>query len=109
MINTSNTLFDLILFLIIFPSLFKYNCNFKIFKTAILIILIVHVWILYCRYLLNRECKFPVYFEIVAIILGLLFILDGYYTNTSIIILCGIIIIIGHVNKILYPELPYYF
>ena len=110
MINTKNVLFDLLLFLLIFPYLFNYQCSLQIFKLLVITTVVVHLWILYCRYSsLNRECKFPVYCEIISIIFGLLFIVDGYYTNNNIIILMGIIIISGHYNKILYPELPYYF
>ncbi len=110
MINAKNIIFDLFLFLLIFPYLIRYDSSLKIFKILVSTIIIVHLWILYCRYgSPNTECKFPVYCEIISIIFGLLFILDGYYTKNYIIILMGIIIIIGHYKKILYPELPYYF
>ena len=108
--NLENLLFDLFLFLLVFPYLLNYKCSLKIFKLLVLTIIVIHLWILYCRYSsLDRECKFPVYCEIISIIFGLLFILDGYYTKNYINILMGIIIMKTFDKHILYYQIQILF
>ena len=107
--NIRNILFDLILFLVIFPYIYRYNNYFKIFNLIFISLVAVHLWIIYSRYLLKVEYIYPFWWEIISIIYGIIFIVDAYYNNNLIILLFGILIIIGHFNKILCPKCPYYF
>mgnify|MGYP005636467555 CR=1 FL=1 len=71
--------------------------------------LVIHICIAYSRYYYNIEYSYPIWWEFVSIIFGMGFIFDGYCTKNLVIIILGIIIIIGHYNKILCSSCPYYF
>ena len=104
-----NIIFDLILFLIIFPYLFLLNNKLKLHTISLYVILLSHIYIVYMRYYRKKEVKWSHCSEIIALAIGLIFILEGYHSNNKIIILFGIVMLIGHIRKIMYPHLSYYY
>ena len=61
------------------------------------------------RYYKKEEIRWSYCAEIIALVIALLFLLEGYYSNRNIIILFGILIFYGHIRKIIYPHLNYYY
>lgn len=104
-----NIIFDLILFLIIFPYLISQNHILILFTLSITLLLICHIYILYIRYYKKKEIKWSICSEIIALFIGIIFILEGLYSKNNILILFGILILIGHIRKVMYPHLSYYY
>ena len=68
-----NIIFDLILFLIIFPYLFLLNNQLKLHTISLYVILLSHIYIVYMRYYRKKEVKWSHCSEIIALVIGLIF------------------------------------
>lgn len=104
-----NIIFDLILFLAIFPYLLSLNNQLILHTISVYVIILTHIYIIYMRYYKKKEIIWSKCSEIIAIFIGLFFLLEGYHSNNNIITLFGIIILFGHIKKIMYPHLSYYY
>ena len=107
--SITNLLFDLLLFTIIFPYFIKYNNYYSYFNQCIFLIILSHIYILYMRYFKNSEIIWHIIFDIIAIIFGYIIYLDGKCTQSQVIIYLGLIMMYGHIRKIIYPNKSYYF
>ena len=97
-----------LLFIIIFPYLLIIKKS-VLFSIVIYIIILSHIYILYIKLKYNTLVHWSIYCEIISIVFGAIFIYEGSYIHKNyLIILFGILIIYGHIRKIIYPELPYY-
>ena len=106
--NIKNYLFD-ILFWITSYYLITFKNKTKIYELAVISLIFSHFIILIERYINGNEIKWPVFCEIIAIIIGIIFIYEGNLNNNIFLVLLGLIMIIGHIKKINKPHLPYYF
>ena len=107
--KANNLLFDILLFIFIFPYLLRYRSYFIYSKLVIFTIFACHLLIWFQRYVFNVNFKWPLWAECISIILGLILIYDSLFTKNNIIFLLGLIISIAHLKKIFYPNKPYYF
>ena len=106
--NIKNYLFD-ILFWITSYYLINFKNKTKIYELAVISLIFCHFIILIERYINGNEIKWPIFCEIIAIIIGIIFIYEGNLSRNILLVILGLIIIIGHIKKINNPHLPYYF
>ena len=84
--------------------------NYLILIVTLILTLVVysiiacHIYILY-----KKKVGWSLYVEYIAILFGCIFVYEGYYTTHTLLICFGLLIIYGHVKKIIYPNKPYYF
>ena len=97
------SLWNILLFFIIFPYLIIIKKS-QILTIVVYSIIVCHIYILY-----KTKVVWSVYAEYITILFGCIFIYEGYYTTHTLLICFGLLIIYGHVKKIIYPNKPYYF
>jgi len=106
--NIENYLFD-IFFWITAYYLVIYKNKSKIYEIAVILLIFSHILIFIDRYIYGTEIKWPIFCEIIAIIIGAVFIYESNLNNNILLSILGIVIILGHITKINYPDSSYYY
>ena len=102
-------IFDLILFLIIFPYLISYKNKYFIYNLTLISIISCHLVILYERYHLHKEVQWTWWCECISIFFGAVILIEGNNNKNMIICSAGILIIYAHFKKLIEPSLSYYY
>lgn len=104
--------FDVAL-LIIFPTFLWLSWPTIAPVSVFIFLILCHTAIAVCRYGYGREILWPVWADILAISSGIILIVSAFTVPTiytSIILsVSGLVLCYGHVRKIFWPGLPYYF
>lgn len=111
--SLTTILFDILL-AIALPFILIISWPMPIPTSVSLTLIIIHIIIGITRYMWRKEIDWPVWADIMADILGGLFIFSAFYPKqvTYIFVIylsVGCFIIYGHTRKIIWPHLPYYY
>ena len=109
MIRKQDSIFDIMLVLVILPYLYKCKKNNIYTKYCVYIIIWSHIIILYQRYLYNQSIHLSIFSELISILIGYIIYKDGFDQQNQLLQIYGTIIIFGHLRKIILPNMVYYF
>jgi len=108
----STIIFDVAL-LIIFPTFLWLSWPTIAPVSVFTFLILCHTAIAVCRYGYGREILWPVWADLLAISSGIILIVSAFIISTIYMSLIwsvsGIVLCYGHVRKIFWPSLPYYF
>lgn len=110
--SCSTLIFDIAL-LLIFPTFLGLSWPRAAIYVFIFLIL-CHTAIAICRYGYQREILWPIWADILAVLCGIFLIVFAFIDSPPIYmsiiwILTGLVLCYGHIRKIFWPDLPYYF
>lgn len=110
----STIIFDVAL-LLIFPTFLWLSWPVVAPVSVFIFLIVCHLAIAICRYGYHREILWPVWADVLAILSGIVLIVSAFIRPlppiyTSIVfVVSGIALCYGHIRKIFWPGLPYYF
>jgi len=109
----STVMFDVAL-LLIFPTFLWLSWPNPTPVSVFIFLIICHSAIAIVRYGFEREILWPIWADLLAILSGIILIVSAFIPPPSmymsvIFVLSGLVLCFGHIRKIVYPDLPYYF
>lgn len=108
----STIIFDIIVDVLIFPFFLWLSWSDAVAVSVFTFLIVCHTAIAVVRYKFEREILWPVWAELLVIFSGIILIYSGFdatAVQTIIWWLTGGVLCYGHIRKLIWPNLPYYF
>lgn len=109
----STIIFDVAL-LLIFPTFLWLSWPNPTPTSVFIFLIVCHAAIGIMRYGFEREILWPIWADLLAIFSGIILIVSAFIPPPLmymrvIFVLSGLVLCYGHIRKIVWPDLPYYF